>query len=177
MPHQLEGFNLADAECIPIGRLAILMLIASVLGSLASFWAFLSLGYHEGGTYGFGYECFNRLERWLNYPTPSDIPAIIFTMSGFSLTLLLAVMRMRFLWWSLHPVGYAISGSWAINPMIGSIFIGWLLKWIILKYGGIQWHRKMIPFFLGIVLGEFLIGSFWSLLGIAMKQQMYRFLF
>ncbi len=177
MPHQLEGFKLAEAASTPISRLAVLMLVASALGALASFWSFLSIGYREGGFYGFGYECFNRLERWMNYPNAPDIPALIFTSSGFALTLLLAAMRMRFLWWNLHPVGYAISGSWAINPMIGSIFIGWLLKWVILKYGGIQWHRKMIPFFLGIVLGEFLIGSFWSLLGIVLKQQMYRFLF
>ena len=86
-------------------------------------------------------------------------------------------MRMRFLWWNLHPVGYAISGSWAINPMIGSIFIGWLLKWIVLKYGGIRLHRKAVPFFLGLVLGEFVIGAFWSLLAVALDQPMYRFLF
>ena len=48
--------------------------------------------------------------------------------------------------------------------MVGSIFVGWLLKWLVLKYGGIRLHRKAVPFFLGIVLGEFVIGSFWSLL-------------
>jgi hypothetical protein len=61
--------------------------------------------------------------------------------------------------------------------MIGSIFVGWFLKWIILKYGGRKWHRGAIPFFLGIVLGEFIIGTFWSLLGILSAQPMYRFLF
>ena len=100
-----------------------------------------------------------------------------FVIFGFIGTILLSLLRMRFLWWNLHPVGYAISGSWAINPMIGSIFIGWLLKWIVLKYGGIRWHRSAIPLFLGIVLGEFLGGTFWSLLGIVLRQPMYRFQF
>jgi hypothetical protein len=177
MPHQLEGFKLAETSRIPLRPFVALMVLASILGAIASFWAFLSIGYQDGGPYGFGNEAFNRLERWLNYSTPVDSPAIIFAAIGFGLTLLLAGMRMRFLWWGLHPVGYAISGSWAINPMIGSIFVGWLLKAIILKYGGIRWHRKVIPFFLGIVLGEFLVGAFWSLLGIALDQQMYRFLF
>ena len=177
MPHQLEGFKLAEVVHIPLRRFAVLMLFASVLGALASFWAFLSFSYWDGGFSGFGRESFNRLERWLSYATPIDLPAIVFAVAGFGLTLLLAAMRMRFLWWNLHPVGYAISGSWAINPMIGSIFIGWLLKWIILKYGGIRWHRKAIPFFLGIVLGEFLVGTFWSLLGVITDQRMYRFLF
>ena len=149
----------------------------TALGAVSSFWAFLSLGYWDGGTSGFGRESFNRLERWLNYSAPPEVPALGFAGVGFGLTLLLATMRMRFLWWNLHPVGYAISGSWAINPMIGSIFVGWLLKWIVLRYGGLRWHRAAIPFFLGLVLGEFLVGTFWSVYGIILGQPMYRFLF
>lgn len=177
MPHQLEGFKLAEGANIPIQRFAMLMMLASVLGALGSFWAFLSMYYAEGGGPGFGRESFGRLESWLTYAAPPDVPAISFATFGFVVTLLLAAMRMRFIWWNLHPVGYAISGSWAINPMIGSIFVGWLLKWLVLKYGGIRLHRKAIPFFLGIVLGEFVIGAFWSLLAVALDQPMYRFLF
>ena len=177
MPHQLEGFKLAEGANIPLRRFAMLMMLASALGALGSFWAYLSMYYAEGGFAGFGRESFNRLETWLTYAAPPDVPAIGFASFGFGLTLLLAAMRMRFLWWNLHPVGYAISGSWAINPMIGSIFVGWLLKWLVLKYGGIRLHRKAIPFFLGIVLGEFAIGSFWSLLAVVLDKPMYRFLF
>ena len=36
---------------------------------------------------------------------------------------------------------------------------------------------RLFRFSLGIVLGEFVIGSFWSLLAIALDQPMYRFLF
>ena len=177
MPHQLEGFKLAEAAKIPLRPFFVLMILASTLGVLASFWSFLSISYWDGGHSGFAQESFGRLERWLNYAAPPDYPAVAFTGIGLGLTFLLAALRMRFLWWNLHPVGYAISGSWAINPMIGSIFVGWLLKWIVLKYGGIRRHREIIPFFLGLVLGEFLVGTFWSLLGVALDQQMYRFLF
>lgn len=177
MPHQLEGFKLAEGANIPLRRFAMLMILASVLGAIGSFWAYLSMYYAEGGGPGFGRESFGRLESWLTYTTPPDVPAIGFASFGFIVTLILAFMRMRFIWWNLHPVGYAISGSWAINPMIGSIFVGWLLKWLVLKYGGIRLHRKAIPFFLGIVLGEFIIGSFWSLLAVGLDQPMYRFLF
>lgn len=177
MPHQLEGFKLADGVNIPIRRFATLMMLASVLGALGSFWVYLSMYYAEGGVAGFGRESFGRLESWLTYAAPPDVPAIGFASFGFIVTLILAAVRMRFIWWNLHPVGYAISGSWAINPMIGSIFVGWLLKWLVLKYGGIRLHRKAIPFFLGIVLGEFVIGAFWSLMAVVLDQPMYRFLF
>ena len=177
MPHQLEGFKLAEGAKIPIKKFAMLMMLASALGAIGSFWVFLSTYYTEGGGPGFGRESFGRLESWLTYAAPPDVPAIGFAIFGFVVTLVLAAIRMRFIWWNLHPVGYAISGSWAINPMIGSIFVGWLLKWLVLKYGGIRLHRKAIPFFLGIVLGEFVIGAFWSLLAVALDQPMYRFLF
>ena len=177
MPHQLEGFKLANVANIPLARFFWLMIFASALGAFSSFWAFLAISYSEGGRPVFANESFGRLERWLNFVTPPEIPAMVFVGIGFWITILLSAMRMNFLWWNLHPVGYAISGSWAINPMIGSIFVGWFLKWVILKYGGRRWHRGSIPFFLGIVLGEFIIGTFWSLLGIISAQPMYRFLF
>jgi hypothetical protein len=61
--------------------------------------------------------------------------------------------------------------------MIGSIFVGWLLKLLILKFGGIRMHRASTPLFLGLILGEFVLGAFWSVLGIVLKMSTYRFLF
>ncbi len=177
MPHQLEGFKIAEMVGTPLVRLTLLMLLASLLGAVASFVAFVTLSYQNGSLSWFGTEAFQRLEGWLTNMPETDMPAVGFAVFGFFGTILLSLLRIRFLWWNLHPVGYAISGSWAINPMIGSIFIGWLLKWIVLKYGGISWHRSAIPLFLGIILGEFTGGAIWSLLGIVLEQPTYRFLF
>ena len=177
MPHQLEGFKIAATVGTPLGHLTSLMLLSSLLGAVASFVAFLTLSYRNGPLSWFATESFRRLEGWLTTMPPPNLPVVGFVIFGFVGTILLSLLRMRFLWWSLHPVGYAISGSWAINPMIGSIFIGWLLKWIVLKYGGISWHRAAIPLFLGVVLGEFMGGAIWSLLGIVLQQPTYRFLF
>jgi hypothetical protein len=176
MPHQLEGMRLGHAAGSRLRRLTLLMLLASAVGVISAFWAYVSMAYWEGG-WQRGWESFRRLERWMTNPSPPDGPALAFVTFGVVLTLALAAFRMRYIWWELHPVGYAISGSWAINPMIGSIFVGWLLKLLILKFGGIKMHRASTPLFLGLILGEFVMGAFWSLLGIALKLQTYRFLF
>lgn len=176
MPHQLEGMRLGHTAGSPLRRLTWLMLLASVVGVVSAFWAYLSMAYWEGG-WQRGWESFRRLERWMTNPTPPDGPALAFVSFGVLLTLVLAALRMRYIWWELHPVGYAISGSWAINPMIGSIFAGWLLKLVILKFGGMRTHRAATPLFLGLILGEFLMGAFWSILGIAINVPTYRFLF
>jgi len=36
---------------------------------------------------------------------------------------------------------------------------------VILKFGGISNHRKATPFFLGVILGDYTMGSIWSIIG------------
>ena len=125
----------------------------------------------------FPWQPFERLQAWMTDPRGPDVAAITATGVGFVTTLLLMVMRMRMFWWPLHPAGYAISSDWSMNVLWLSIFTSWLLKWIVLRAGGWGLYRKATPFFLGVVLGEFIIGSIWNLLGVALQRPMYRFLF
>ena len=86
----------------------------------------------------------------------------------------LMAMRANFMWWSLHPIGYAISGSWAMGTIWVPIFIRWFAKWSTIKYGGLRLHRKFIPFFLGLILGDFIAGSIWSLIGLGLDIYTYK---
>ncbi|MBM3212063.1 hypothetical protein FJZ33_07580 [Candidatus Poribacteria bacterium] len=86
-------------------------------------------------------------------------------------------MRVKFFWWPFHPAGYAVSSSWSMNVFWFSIFLSFFIKWIILKSGGIKLHRQAIPFFLGLILGEFIVGSVWSIIGVSIHRPMYRFLY
>ena len=94
-----------------------------------------------------------------------------------SFTCGLMMLRYLFLWWPFHPAGYGISlGKWNMNWYWFSIFVSWLLKLLILRLGQVQAHRRAIPFFMGLVLGEFMVGGSWGLLGIMLEQPMYRFM-
>jgi len=55
--------------------------------------------------------------------------------------------------WPLHPVGLLIVFSYFSNTGWPSIFLGWLLKLLILRYGGARLYRTAQPFFLGIIFG------------------------
>jgi hypothetical protein len=88
------------------------------------------------------------------------------------------VLRRRFVWWPFHPAGYALSLSrWNTSWYWFSIFVSWLLKWILFRMGGLKVYRKAMPFFTGLVLGEFMVGAIWTLIGIALERPMYRFMF
>jgi hypothetical protein len=178
MPHQLEGFKIAERTGLNNKRLLIGMMIAAVVGVYASSWAFLHASYDQSATANWRpARAFRLLQGSLSYHSSQDGAAVGAMISGLVFTIFLWTMRMRFLWWRLHPAGYAVSGTWAMNHFWGSIFVSWLAKAIVLRHGGLKSHRKAIPFFLGIILGDFIVGGVWSIIGIGMQKSMYQFLF
>ena len=55
-----------------------------------------------------------------------------------------------------------------------AFFLGWLAKWFTLRFGGMSAYRRALPFFLGLILGDYVIASLWTLFGIALGIDMYR---
>ena len=182
MPIQLESFKIGEAAGISHSRMAVALTIATVLGIVAAFWAQV----HNYYVYGmaakmsfvaqtFGREPFQRLSSWLVNPFPARWPQIAAYGVGFLFSLLLMFLRVNFIWWPFHPVGFAISSSWSMNCLWLPIFIAWLAKLVILRYGGFKMFQAAIPVALGLVLGEFIVGSLWCLLGIALQTHTYAF--
>ena len=177
MPHMLEGFKLAERTGIDNRKLVVAMILAMAFGIIATFWAYLHISYIEGARDWFAWRPFNRLQSWLITPRNPDRPATVAMVIGLGITMFLMMMRMRIFWWPFHPAGFAISSSWSMNVFWFSIFVSSVIKWFILKQGGLKTHRKAIPFFMGLILGEFIIGSIWALIGITIERPMYRFLY
>lgn len=176
MPHQLEGFKLAERSRSSSRRIAVAMLLAMVLSPFAAFWGALHLGYESGAIEVWSGSVFNRTQSWLTNPMPVDIPSLIAMVCGLLFAFGLTLVRLRFFWWPLYPIGYAISGTWAVNFFWFSVFISYFIKLAILRFGGVRTFRRVAPFFLGLIVGEFLVGSVWGLLGIFLEKPMYRFI-
>ena len=49
----------------------------------------------------------------------------------------------------------------------------WLIKVLTLRGGGIRLYRGLLPFFLGVLLGDFLFPMGWAVIGLLTGQQMY----
>jgi hypothetical protein len=62
-----------------------------------------------------------------------------------------------------------------MNWIWASILVSWLVKWILLRYGGVPAYRKAVPLFVGMVLGEFVVGSLFSLGGLVFNAPVYAF--
>jgi len=172
MPNQLESFKMAETTRIGNQGLLLAMLIATIVGITATFWANLDITYRNGAIAkagGFkswlGWESFNRLQRWLHNPSSPNVTGITFMGIGALATFFMMFMRMRFFWWPFHPAGYALAISFAMDYFWFAFFVSWLIKWIILRHGGISAHQKAVPFFLGLILGDYVTGSIWAIIG------------
>ena len=128
-----------------------------------------------------------RLANWMTYPSSDiDVTGIQAIGAGFGarcdclnignafrVVLFLTAMRKRFLWWKLHPAAYAISNSRDINYLWFSIFISFLAKWGLLRYSGIKAYQQARPFFLGLIWGDYIIGSIWTIVGDIVHQRIF----
>ena len=138
----------------------------------------MHISYQVGapGVHYYGGVYFNTyLPRWLSHPETTDYTTITAMGAGELFATFLVVMQRGFLRWPFHPVGYVLSGSWTMNLVWFVFLIGWFLKFIILKQGGFRAYRNARPFFFGLILGEFIIGTVWTIIGVLFDQPSYAF--
>ncbi|MBC7327743.1 hypothetical protein H5T87_06475 [bacterium] len=181
--HELEGMKIAEeVKGINGSKLWLVYCLSGMVGFISAFFIYLHIFYSWGvgaklqrfGV-GLGAEAFNRLDKWLSSPSGMDAPAIRQFSFGLGLTFFLFFLRRLFPFFPLHPVGYATAGSWTMSWLWFSVFISWLAKSSILRHGGLKAYKNAIPFFLGLIIGEYSIGSLWSIIGIIMKKEVYGF--
>lgn len=183
MPHMLEGFYLARRTGARMGSYAVLLWCAGVFGAIAAFWAYLHLAYEMGlagrmvgwGTLNYGREAYSRLGQQLTTPEPASTAGMAFMAAGLGGFMLIHAIRSQFLTFPLHPLGYAISSGWSMTWLWPSLFIAWAFKLTILRYGGLAGYRNALPLFYGLILGEFVVGASWTLIGMAQGFQPWAF--
>jgi len=81
-------------------------------------------------------------------------------------TAALFVLRARFVWWPLHPFGMVMWSTCRMNLLWFSMFVGWAAKVTVSTFPGTLAYRRWLPFFLGMVRGESLMGAFRILVGL-----------
>jgi hypothetical protein len=80
---------------------------------------------------------------------------------GVLVTYLLMVARSRFVWFTLHPIGYLVGLTYSMNMLWFSVFLGWLCKVLIMRFGGVEIYRRATATFLGLILGDVFMMLFW----------------
>jgi len=181
MPSQVESLRIGERTGMRGRSLVGAMALAIAVGCVATFWAYLHISYEGGvaakfrGHVGkFGWETWGPVQRWALSPVAPDLQGVGYMAGGFVFVTFLQFMRTRFLWWPLHASGYVLSGaSW--GGMIYfwfPVMVSWALKFTILKFAGLPTYRRAMPFFLGLVLGDFLPRSVLSVVSLILNVYM-----
>lgn len=184
-PAMLESMKMADMSSpkqINPRKLTAVVLVATVVGTLAAWASVLGIYYHIGADSAaadswrssMGHSPFDQEQSWLSSPQPLSSPRFVAAAAGFVIVAFLSVMRTRFVWWPLHPIGFAVANTGTMDWIWFAMFIGWACKALILRYGGIKLYRTCLPFFYGLVIGDYGISGIWSLVFLATGHHGYR---
>ena len=182
LPQDFQQLRISRAAGVPPRHMLLALAIGSVVAILAGWWAHLAIYYKYGAAskvHPWYQEIGRRAYVFLDYrldatgaPSPSYTAAVGF---GAAFTAALAAMRSRFAWWPFHPIGYVLSGTPTTWLSWMPFLIGWLIKLVTLRYGGLRLYRRMVPFFVGVILGDFVVPGAWGVYGSLSGQPTYDF--
>ena len=91
----------------------------------------------------------------LNSPMTADVilSRYLFTGIGAGLMGIVMFLHSKFTWWPIHYLGIPVAQSQPLREYWLTIFLAWLIKGLILRFGGHNVYKKSVPFFLGMILG------------------------
>lgn len=173
MPSFANSLKLADTMKIKSRQLFWGIIIAIIVSAVVSIVYTISTCYKVGGINLVSWFYANGGAPTICYDTMASIiknrgginwGGLLFDGIGAVFMGFLMYMRYRFLWWPIHPLGFPIANTFAMRRSWFAIFLAWLFKSFIIKYGGERLFRTLRPLFLGLILGEFITDGIWLLI-------------
>ncbi len=172
MPSVLHGFKAADPLGLNRRKMLGAMALSIVVAIGVSYAASLPLIYDKGGLnlqrgpFIGAPRYLNHIVTLIQYPKDPKMGEAYSMILGVGITSFLLIMQRQFMWWQLHPIGYVMGAVYSSYFLWSCMFIGWFLKYLVLKSGGIGHYRKLRPLFMGLIIGEFGIVGAWMVIGI-----------
>ncbi len=141
---------------------------AMLITLVVSVWFTLHLAYEHGGV-NLHRQFFRTFPQYpatfalqqLDSPAGPDLNGSLWILGGGAVMGLLMVGRHHFVGWPLHPLGFAVAAGWTMSVLWSSIMLAWLIKSLVLRLGGARTFERTKPFFLGLVLGQLVVGGLW----------------
>jgi hypothetical protein len=183
MVQQMESLKMAQVTGAPARRMVLPLALASVVGLAVVFWAILHTSYRIGN-FGVGQRdwffstgnwLYSEMHDWIANPKEAQPRNVAQLFLPLLVVLGLAGLRTRWLGCPFHPAGLAIGLSAGPEYFWLPLLIAWAVKGLILRYGGRRAYRQWAPFFVGLVLGEYLMGAFWGLFQLGTGKTAYSF--
>lgn len=167
--HGAKATERARNQKLFLGGMAVLLLLAVTI----SFVAMLTVS-HKYGLRAIDDEWASRstllvyenAQRLLDVDSEPNTWIISFSAAGAVVMLGLVFMYYRFNWWPIHPIGYLATYSEGMRILWFSFFMGWLCNHLCLHYGGTNLFRQVRFLFIGLIIGDLLMGGIFGVIGL-----------
>lgn len=174
MPSVLNSFKLSDQTGASSRRVTRVIMVALLLCLAASIPAFIWTVSSGGAAQISGWNVlgfhprrfFSMLGSHLENPTPPSRGGLLGLLAGGGIVAILAWLRVNFVWWPIHPLGFAMASSWASVNLWFSLFIGWGIKLVVIRYLGLRGYVVFRPLFMGVIMGDILGAVLWIIVGL-----------
>ncbi len=183
LPTYADTMRLAESTGIERRQLAGTLAAATVLSVFASLWIALHVYYQKGAATAQtdwwrmyeGSVGFSVLRSRLDGAAPKAGSAEIIAMCAGSLQVLLFyVANLRLMWWPFHPVGLVAAQMRAFDYLWLPMGIAAVAKSLLLRTGGLKAYKRAMPFFVGLVVGDYVISGILTLLRWLLHTPMYK---
>jgi len=172
MPSLMNSQKLATELGLPKRDLFLACAAGTLVAIFVAMYAWLRLSYDIGGVRlargTFLYHAqfpWHRCTEWLQIGLEPRFSNLVATGIGIALFTGLQFGRLTFGWWPVHPIGLIVMRSWCLQHFWFPIFLGWLLKLPLVRYGGLHAYNRARPFFLGLILGDMLMAGVFAVVG------------
>ena len=177
MTQAAQGMRLTEGIRRRRGLIWCLML-AVVVGIFGSLATALFVGYKYGlfncqpswPVWTAGMVHWNQVAGLIKTPREADPLTWLFMGIGGTVMYLLIFLRQRFIWWPIHYIGYPVSTSWPVSQVWFSVFLAWLIKSLILKFGTTRRYERSRIFFMGMIFGALATAGIWTIIGVLAQQ-------
>ena len=176
MPPLLNNYKAASETGLDARALTRALIPCVFLAVLVSGAASVWLPYTHGGATSlanqWGYNAAPNLSlSWtaslLKNPKAASVEGIAHLAGGALFVLTIFLCRASLPWFSLHPAGFLVALTYPMYTLWFSLFLGWLVKLPIMRYGGMNGFRAALPLFLGLILGDCANALVWTVVGLA----------
>ncbi len=181
-PHMFEGIYLEDRLEGDSKRMLIASMLFVPVGVFCAYYWYLHLGYIHGWGADWNQwmpwssqEAWRQLSGWINDPQGFHWGRTIATVIGFAVYFGLMVVRTRWVWWPIHPAGFAISTTWYMSHMWTPMLIAWTTKSLVSRYGGLRAIRSLPAIAFGLILGDVMTGACWTIYSLITRVNTYAF--
>jgi len=158
-----EGAKLWEGKQAKGWHFSIALLISAGIGLIVAPFFVIHMGYQQGSltwnTWIFktwGPDTYGQVLSQIRNPFGFKAEYFLWALGGAFLMLLFTYLHLRFVWWPIHPIGLAVASSFTLYAVYLSAFFAWLVKILLLRWGGLRAFNKAMPLFIGLIVGHYL---------------------